>query len=270
MQSDLPPQHDLELSDKLFDIVNELMGPHGPVERRNGLVSFAEPPFDISKPNQHDSKLEFEREFKIVSDAVAALHKLVPLFLHTDDEEQARTLNALEVQLDAKMLRGVPEAPVESITDLVRRTVADAGGVAASTWVCIDFFRALKERLDELEEQRDKFWNLPHRAPDYHARTIANRLAKLYARETGVKPTSGSSAVGGDASTKFTKALEQIFELLGIKSGPRSPADWAIKNLKKEDFAPKTGVKTITGLGKRPSKLSPVSILGANPERSKN
>lgn len=131
----------------------------------------------------------------------------------------------------------------------------------------------MRRRREELEEQRDKFWNKPHRAPDYYARAIANRLAKLYAQKTGKRPTSGSSGVNGEASTGFTKALEQIFQLLEIKSGPRSPADWAIKNLKDEDFdqppVPLTNLGFPKPLGLRPEDYPMGALLGIEPKGTK-
>ncbi|MFY0645928.1 hypothetical protein [Sulfitobacter geojensis] len=270
MQYDSANPEAFELSQELFRIVNELLHPQATVHQQLGVATFEEAPFDISKPNQHDSKVEFASEYRIVAESIAALRKLVPLIIKSEDEGHQRTLDALEVKLNAKMNQGAPAAPVESAVDLVRRAVADAGGVAASSWVFIDFFRALQSRRIELDEQRDKFWNVPHRAPDYYARAIANRLAKLYAHKTGRKPTSGTSGMTGDASTSFTKALEQIFKLLEIRSGVRSPADWAIKHLSEEDFEPKMSGLANLGLGQRPGAPILGSILGLGPERSED
>ncbi|KAJ01416.1 hypothetical protein [Sulfitobacter mediterraneus] len=254
MQSKSPHQIDPELSDKLFSIVNDILPSDKQVKPRTGLLTFGDAPFHISQPNQHDTKAEFEHEYQIVTEAMAGLRKLVPLFLTREDADQQRTLDLLRLEFDAKMQQGAPETPIDVAIDLVRSVVADVGGLRASVRIFIDLFRALSERRDELEQHRDKFWNLPHRAPEYYARAIANRLAKLYARKTGQKPTSGASTDTGDASTKFTKALEQIFSLLDIQSGARSPADWAIKNLTEEDLAPRMSVLENLGLGPSPSR----------------
>ena len=270
MQYDEESPGAYERSLRLFQIVNELLHPHASVFQKRGLGGFEEAPFDISKPNQHDTKAEFESEYAIVTDAIEALRTLVPLFLKREDEQQQRYFEALEVNLNAKMSKKAAEIPVTSAMDLIRRTVADTGGVKASTWVFLDLFRALQTRQTELEEQRDKFWNVPHRAPDYYARAIANRLAKLYAQKTGRRPTSGSSGITGEASTSFTKALEQIFELLEIRSGVRSPADWAIRNLSEEDFEPQLPGTDNLGLTPKLDGPSLGAFLGFGSEGSEN
>jgi hypothetical protein len=82
------------------------------------------------------------------------------------------------------------------------------------------------------------YWNKPHRAPDYHARAIALRLARLFARETGKLPTTGTTADDGDPSTPYSRALRDIFEILGFKTTQRNYAEWAIQQITENDLAP--------------------------------
>ncbi|KAJ01536.1 hypothetical protein [Sulfitobacter mediterraneus] len=254
---------ELALSNELYRIVNQLLHPHVKLDQTSSLLLRHKMPFDIGKPNQHDTKAEFEREFQIVQGAMEALRKLVPLFLRNEekDEETVRTLDLLEADLDHNFMQNSPRVPINSVTNLIRSNVADVGAMSVIVLILIDFYRALRTRSDELEEQKDMFWNVPHRAPDYYARAIANRLAKLYAKETGQRPTSGSSGENGEPSTSFTRALEEIFQLLDIKSKPRSPADWAIRNLTDEDLLPEPTVGQILGLGPPPANLSLGSIF---------
>ena len=259
------------LSNELYRIVNQLLHPHAKLDQTSSLLLRHKMPFDIGKPNQHDTKAEFEREFQIVNDAKDALRKLVPLFLRSDekDEEMIRTLDLLETDLDHIFMQNAPQVPIDSVTELIRSNLADVGAMSVIMLILIDFYGALRTRSDELVEQKDMFWNVSHRAPDYYARAIANRLAKLYAKETGQRPTSGSSGENGEPSTNFTRALEEIYQLLDIKSKPRSPADWAIRNLTDEDLLPEPTVGQILGLGPPPANLGLGSIFNTEQKGSR-
>ena len=102
----------------------------------------------------------------------------------------------------------------------------------------LDVDRALKERLKDLEDQEREFWSTNSRPPKYYARTIALRLARLYAREKGARPTVGVSRDGGHPSTEFTRAVERVFEVLEIKAAVRRQAKWAVAQLTDEDLKP--------------------------------
>ncbi|WP_416882852.1 hypothetical protein [Marivita sp.] len=237
MRNYLNSDGDSDLAEKLHRIIDELLRPFGRGSPRNGFFGTGLP-FDVTKPNQHDSKADFTREYEIVKNSLAHVNSILFTMIDDKDPEKKKTLDQLQREIDRKLRLATSQATIETTTDLIRRNVADTGGFVVTLWLFVDFQKVLRARLKELDEQRDKFWNVPHRAPDYYARAIANRLAKLYARETGQRPTSGSSPVSGASSTSFTKALEQIFEVLGIQSGTRSPADWAIEHLTEEDFMP--------------------------------
>lgn len=126
--------------------------------------------------------------------------------------------------------------------------------------------------MDALSEQEDLYWSLSHRAPDYYARSIALRLAKLYARETETRPTVGTSGETGDPSTGYLRALKETFEVLGIGTGVRSPAEWAVQQIGEEDLEPwrPFGLAGSMGLsseiGDRSNTLG--GVLGFDPEKS--
>ena len=90
----------------------------------------------------------------------------------------------------------------------------------------------------DLKDHKEKFWKFKHRAPDYYARTIALRLAKLFAREVGQRPTFGTAAEGDYPSTAYGRALEEVFEILEIKQKVRTHAKWAIQQITEEDMNP--------------------------------
>ena len=229
-----------DLNDVLHDIVDRMLAPFGKTSQPSppSLLG-ANYPIDITKPNQHDSKGAFLSELSVVEKAIEHAEGFLGLFLDFGSEQAPATnLDRFEEAIDATMQSASSLVPITSTSELIRRNIAETGGLNGSLWIMVDIRHAMKMRLEELKEQHDQFWNVPHRAPDYYARAIASRLAKLFARETGKRPTSGSSPVSGGASTGFTRALEDIFELLDIESGTRTPAEWAIKNLTEDDFKP--------------------------------
>lgn len=126
--SNKPEAYDLVV--KLFKIVNELLHPDATLYHRHGLSTFSEPPFDISKPNQHNTKADFEREYKIVSESTEALFALLKLLLRTEGKDKAKIaeLNRLGANIDEKMRENAPTGPFETAHQLVRRSVVDAGG----------------------------------------------------------------------------------------------------------------------------------------------
>ena len=121
---------------------------------------------------------------------------------------------------------------------MIRKNAADAGLTYCLIFLLMDLIKDLNQRRQELENQGAAFWNLSGRAPNYYARTIALRFARVIARETGMKPTFGTARDGGHPSTEFGRALEQVFETLEIKASVRNAAKWAIDQLTEEDLKP--------------------------------
>ena len=232
-----------ERAKRLYEIVNAMVAPFGKTvpEGLGGLLRAAEP-FDTSKPNQHDSKSEFLREYKAVQSCVEYIDKTVDNFAAGSKRpKQAKMLERLAPIINHKMASNPPDGELGNSHTLVRRNVGSIGGFYASLLIMIDFSSALESRLSELEDQRQQFWNLPHRAPDYYARAIALRLAKLYAQITNQYPTIGTSGETGEASTAYSRALEQVFEVLGIESRTRLHAEWAVGQLTDDDLGPPEG-----------------------------
>ena len=241
MQKYVPPLVEYTLTEELYRIVNEMLEPYGKSFPRNFLRVQSHLPFDISKPNEHDTKAEFVREFEAVENSIAnlraAMENLMP---RKGDMDHANMANKLGKTLSTKLRsKPVPDEITDPV-DLIRNNVASCGGMYPSLFVMFDLLKALEDRLAELEDQKTKFWNLKHRAPDYYARAIALRLAKLFARVTGERPTTGTSAITGEVSTSYTRALEEVFEFLTIKSNVRTPAEWAVSQLTEDDLKPET------------------------------
>lgn len=251
--NDETPASDTDTNDQLYALVNRMLAPFGKsVEAQTGLFGSRQPPFSIRKPTEFRSKQEFQRQFDSVT---AALHNIDALFeavLSGRDEPDSET-NYLELDraINEIMRRPAPRTELDKSINLIRRNTADVGGFVVSLHVINDLRTALRERLSDLETQRDQFWSLPHRAPDYFARAIALRLAKLYAREVGERPTYGISGETGEPSTNFSRTLRDVFEVLDIDAGEKANAAWAIDQLTDDDLSGKSGAMppgTIGGL----------------------
>jgi len=229
-----------DLDEQLHLIVDRMLAPFGKSSPRGGATILESGGgFDTSKPNQHDSKAEFQRELDAVEGSLQhifkAIQKLAP---RETDGENREMLDRLRLIIDQKFRSTKSRGAIEDTIELVRKNVADVGGFTASILIMLDFWVTLSDRLAELKDQEEKFWNLSHRAPDYYARAIALRLAKLYAKETRQRPTIGTSGVTADPSTSYSRALSEMFDLLEIMANVRSPAEWAVGQLSEEDLNP--------------------------------
>jgi hypothetical protein len=214
------------------DAVLELLSP------RNALA-FGVPTLDVTKPNFHDSKSEFRRELEAVETSIESLRKVIGALYPVDrntDEAAALLLRRVEDAVDNSARRHLLVGTPNTITDLVRKNKADTGFFNHALWCIADMLVLLTERRDELKDQERQYWNKKHRPPNYYARAIALRLARLYAREKGEKPTFGTARDGGYPNTRFGRALERIFEALEITGGVKHPAKWAISQLTDEDL----------------------------------
>lgn len=91
-------------------------------------------------------------------------------------------LSRLRPVIDQK-LRGIaPKTGLNDGFELIRKNVADLGGFTASALILLDLWTVLAERLHELKSQDEKFWDVSHRPPNYYARAIALRLAKVFSQ----------------------------------------------------------------------------------------
>ncbi|MEM6624762.1 MAG: hypothetical protein AAF674_21295 [Pseudomonadota bacterium] len=260
------------IADLLHDIVDEMLTPFGKKsERWNTLLTEVSPPFDVSKPNQHDSKRAFRREELAVRQAAEQAKALLDLFAPPDTDAVPKALSGeLLPRLDEKIRERVHRIGLDTPTALVRKNAAAVGPTHVAAFMCFDLWVALEGRLRELEEQEERFWNVSHRPPDHHAREIALRLARLFARETGQHPTLGTSPVDGSPSTSFSRALARVFEVLEITANHRGPAEWAVAQLTEEDIEPpKNTIGGLLGLGVPPQRnaLAEIASTMAPQER---
>ncbi|QGX97469.1 hypothetical protein EI983_03910 [Roseovarius faecimaris] len=246
MQGSSGELSELEVSERLHAIVDEMLEPFGKASlRMTGLNALAppQPPIDIAKPNQHDNKAEFQHEQRIVETSIKLMSELAELLApQSDASDQKEMIARLVPVIDQKMRTSKLYTTPKMALDLISKSAADVGGYYSFYILILDTWTAFNARQAELKQQEEKFWNLPHRAPDYYARSIAVRLAKLYAKETLQRPTYGSAGSTGNPSTAYARALRKTFDVLGIRAGIRNHAEYAIDQITEDDLKQQTGL----------------------------
>jgi hypothetical protein len=230
---------DQEQIQRLREIVGRLvdLNPMG-----NALLTTL-PPFDISRPTQHDTKREFLAEQKYVAAMFKQVTTLLKLLIAQLDDNEYSDDGAIAVGqfIDTQALRRRNGADIQSARQLVVDGAARVGLSVTSTILLFEMRSALIHRKQDLESEHEAHWSGTGRAPNHYARSIALRFAKLIYQQTGEKPTFGTARDGGHPSTTFGRALEEIFEVLGIEATVKHPATWAIDQLSEEDKFPPPG-----------------------------
>ena len=192
-------------------------------------------------PTFHESKAEFVRERdavqKIIDSCSATIDSLFGAE-YRDDLVQKAMIGRLQVAIDGHAKQKIAPKFPETADDLVRKNLIETGFFFNSVLMIFDMKSCYEQRLKELKDQEERYWNVSHRPPNYYARTIALRFARHYARLKCFKPTFGTSRDGGHPSTDFGRALEKVFEILEIKASVRNAATWAIDQLTEEDWSP--------------------------------
>lgn len=264
MQRKNAPDSVPDVAERLHVAVDNMLAPFGKEGMRGRTTILAPDPFDVSKPNQHDTKAEFQRELDAVSGSLEHLDAALDLLgSNEDDPEHLAMINRLIPVLHQKMYKNAPRDNLGDSIEIIRKNVAEVGGYTGAFLVMLDFSLALTERYQELKDQEEKFWNLKHRAPDYYARAIALRLAKLFAQETGQKPTYGTAASGDHLSTSYGRALEEVFAILEINQKVRTHAKWAIDQITEEDLKPPpvNYLARMVGGQKRPNRADSIKKI---------
>lgn len=245
MQPDFLSKEHAELAERLHEVVDRMLEPFGKRSQRssNNALNPRPMPFDVSKANFHDSKAEFQAELARIQKSIDAIEVLwSQMAPRSDDDAENKRMVALRSVLSEAMRLKARFRALDSPIDLIRKNASDVDGTISTLLISLDFLEVLKSRMDQLEEQKELYWNLRHRAPDYYARSIALRLAKLYARETRSRPTLGTSGETGEPSTGYLRALSDTFNVLDISTGVRSPAEWAVQQINEEDLEPRNAL----------------------------
>ena len=219
--------------EEVSEVVERLIG----AQRVSVITTDSPLNIDTSKPNLHDNKADFLKEQSTVSTVIKnleeVLEKLTP---EAGGPGQAEIIARIEASVDIWTVRRQKRNITADIRELVMRNHIHSGFHANTIRVMARMMEAYTARLEELSDQETEFWTVTSRPPNYYARTIALRLARLYANEKGKNPTVGTSRDGGHPSTDYCRALEQIFRILGITAKVPQPASWAVSQLNKIDL----------------------------------
>ncbi len=227
-----------EQSERLNEIVDRLLGR----EKQPQLIpDWPSLPFDTSRPNIHDSKKEFLRELAVVESIVNNLESVLEQVEVPEGQASTETdemFKRLRTAIEVAAIQRKHSMAISKPGDLAVKNIYDTGFVAGSMHVVAEMYFIYSQRLIELRDQEKQFWIVSNRPPNYYARTVALRLARLYARETGKFPTYGTSREGNFPSTDFGRALEEIFKILKIRASVQNAAKWALGQLTEDDLAP--------------------------------
>lgn len=228
-------------------------------------------PFDTSKPNFHDSKSDFLHERDTIQEIVDNLRDVYLLSTCAEDDpdsQKQQTTARLKEVIEANEQRALGILSSDDASGLARRNLVETGFFHNFIALLLLKRHFYKQRLEELEDQEKQFWNVKSRPPNYFARTIALRFAKFYARQTGRKPTIGTSREGPHPSTDYGRILEEIFRILDIQGTIRGPATWAISQIVDDDLKPASSQLSkilggglfgaAGGLGSFPSPFPPI------------
>lgn len=177
-------------------------------------------PFDVSRPNIHDSKKEFMREMSVVETITKHLSGVIDQIIVPNDQESLEhkeLVERLKSAIEGGRIQDIKHRAISNPSDLALNNLHMTGFFYGSMRVVFDMYVAYNQRLIELKDQNKQFWNVASRPPNYYARTIAVRLARLYSREMGQRPTFGISREGNHPSTDFGRALEEVYSILKIR-----------------------------------------------------
>ncbi|SEK62684.1 hypothetical protein SAMN05421666_0705 [Roseovarius nanhaiticus] len=246
--------HQDSKQERVEAVVDRLIGPRP----RNALAfdaTWERPRLDTSRPNIHDSKKDFVNERDAVASIVEHLEAAFnELRGSKDDAQHQEMIDRLKSAVDAGARKPQEFDEFETARDLTLQNMVQTGFYFNSLFVIFRMIIVYEERLKELIDQEKQFWSLPYRAPNYYARTIALRLARLYAFHKRQKPPFGTARDGNHPSTDFGRALEEIFAVLGIKAAVRKAAEWAIEQLTEADINPPVNTMGgLLGMDPRPS-----------------
>lgn len=199
------------------------------------------PRLDVSKPNFHDTKKGFLREKNALEQATGHIKAVLDQFVgpqYKGDLEHSKMTTSVHSAMDRLAKSTGQSELLETASDLAMKNIMQTGFYYNSLFFMLHLNSVYHQRLHELSDQEKEFWTITNRPPNYYARTIALRFARIYAMETRSKPTFGVSREGSHPSTDYGRALEQVFQILNIKAKVRNPAEWAIEQLTEDEWNP--------------------------------
>lgn len=202
---------------------------------------------DLEPPTEYLTKKELFEETKLVSEAMRLLDELFgSLFSNEANLGQDNAYRKLGKRMNALARTKLATRDRNSVLHWLLHNVADYSTFHFGR----SFFQLLLSCLHERETElkaMERLWPEGRGKPkNLYAYAIAYRLARIYFRGFGVVPTYGAKSGTKSASTKFTRALEIIFENLGIASNVIAPTKEAIRRIEEEERTSKPRPSLLT------------------------
>ena len=158
-EPDEPQTH----NEKLWEIAKRFYDP-GPL---NALAKYSAP-FDVSKPNIHNSKREFRREKEAVENASENARGIVDFVegvLAKDDPDlKAMTERVIKV-VDQNAESDALKMNVENVSAFLAKSASQEGLSIILYFLCSNYAKHLNALLSDLEDQEREFWSGSHRPP---------------------------------------------------------------------------------------------------------
>ena len=226
---------DKEQDNKIQEIVRDFIGEDSELAKTSIYPWFTT--LDTSKPNIHDNKKDFLLELDAVKQVIEGTNEVLRHILPSKSDTRQETMTKrLGAAIDKTAMQSLGPAVEHAGYELALDNIVQTGFHFNSMHLMLKMVVFYEERLRELEEQQAEFWDVTNRPPNHYARTIALRLARLYAQHHYSKPTFGTSRDGGHPSTEFGRALEQIYLILDIDARVPNAAKWAVDQLTEKDL----------------------------------
>lgn len=141
------------------------------------------------------------------------------------------------INLDTMDLVKLDTIPKKATHDTETKVIRALGVVPSILISLNDLKEALDQQTDEISKKLDTPAGQRGRPKNEATHGVALRLAKLYARVTGKRPTYSEGPNG--LSGEYTPALRSVFDALGWeKVSLRSPAEAAIMKISERDLQP--------------------------------
>lgn len=234
------PAETEELAKDLHDIVAMMIGRDLRDER--SFYDRSRPPIDVEPENFHANMREFREELRFVKEWIGQFERFEAFLKRdegsTSEYEERRDLAGF---IDGWARSDSKYEEPQTAQELAVSNVMRVGLSACFLMLNEKLGALLKSRLEQLERQEKEFWSVDHRPPNYHARTIALRLAQLYARKTQTLPTTGTSGLTGEPSTRYASALKSVFQRLSLSADFKTFGEWAVSQISEDDFKPSQG-----------------------------
>jgi hypothetical protein len=110
------------------------------------------------------------------------------------------------------------------------------GIIPSFTLLAVALTPGLHAELERVKTEIKRYWTGPGTNPDWHARHVALAIAEIYIRERCEIPTFGLRPDDAGPSTLYTRKVQEVFDILGIKVGFRKPSEYAKKKVKDADL----------------------------------